>query len=247
MIRLVLRRCLLNTLARAHTQTHMPAPPRPPPADVVLRLSPERASTREISFSQSFSRMSQGRTSVAEYRSEARSFLERFSPDYDGGADTIGVADVTYDPSDPWSSPRGKPRPSSPQFPARNFKPGLSALAARVRQREVFIGVPYGKGKKSLLGLDAGSRDGHEGFFFELPGPASQQPGRVEQMVEVARRAAPEYLPHPRRKKNLRAAKLPQLNPTPRLAKKLALLREGDDELKERPKRQSPSPTAQQK
>lgn len=220
----------------------MPAPPKRPPADVVLRLSPERPSTREASVSHSFSRMSQGRTSVAEYRSEARSFLDRFSPDYDGD-DGTAVNDVTYDPSDPWSSPRGKPRPSSPQFPARNFKPGLSALAARVRQREVFIGVPYGIGKKSLLGLDAESRDGHEGFFFELPGPATKAPSRVDKMVQVAQKAAPEYLPHPRRKKNLRAAKLPELNPTPRLAKKLALLRDGDQELKERPKRKSPSPT----
>ncbi len=220
----------------------MPAPPRHPPADVVLRLSPERPSTREVSVSRSFSRMSQGRTSVAEYRSEARSFLDRFTPDYDGGDDSNGaVGNVTYDPSDPWSSPRGKPRPSSPQFPARNFKPGLSALAARVRQREVFIGTPYGIGKKSLLGLDAESRDGHEGFFFELPGPATKKPTRVEQIVEVAHKAAPEYLPHPRRKKNLRAAKLPELNPTPSLAKKLALLREGDDELKARPQRRSRS------
>lgn len=216
----------------------MPAPPRPPPSDVVLRLSPERPSTREVSVSRSFSRMSQGRTSVAEYRSEARSFLDRYTPDYDGGNGGDGLADVSYDPSDPWSSPRGQPRPSSPQFPARNFKPGLSTLAARVRQREVFIPPGgYGIGKKSMLGLDAESRDGHEGFFFELPGPATKAPDRVMEMVQVAQKAAPEFLPHPRRKKVLRAPKLPELNPTPRLAKKLALLRDGDEELRARPQR----------
>ena len=69
----------------------MPAPPRPPPSDVVLRLSPERPSTREVSVSRSFSRMSQGRTSVAEYRSEARSFLDRYTPDYDGGNGRDGL------------------------------------------------------------------------------------------------------------------------------------------------------------
>ena len=204
----------------------MPPPPRQPAPDVLLRLSPTKPSAREADVSRSFSRMSTGRTSVAEYRSEARAFLDRYTPDYDGDALDSGVGDVTYDPADPWSSPRGAPRASSPQFPARNFKPGLSALAARVRQREVFCPPGgYGVGKKTMLGLDAEARDGHEGFFFELPDPkATGKPDRVMEMVKVAQMAAPEFIPHPRRRKNLRAAKLPELKPTPRLERKLQIM-----------------------
>lgn len=221
----------------------MPPPPRQPAPDVLLRLSPTKPSAEGARASKSFSRMSTGRTSVAAYRSEARAFLDRYAPDSEHDPGDTGVGDVTYDPADPWSSPRGAPRPSSPQCPARNFKPGLSALAARVRQREVFCPPGgYGIGKKTMLGLDASSegQDGHEGFFFEIPDPKTTgKPDRVMDLVKVAQMAAPEFVPHPRRKRrNLRAAKLPELKPTPRLERKLQIMLDTAIEEKEPRKRE---------
>ena len=215
----------------------MPAPPMkppPPPQDVLLRLSPDHPSMHEVEVSRSFSRMSSGRTSVAEYRSDARAFLDRYTPGYDGDAPDE-LAGVTYDPKDPWSSPRGQPRPSSPLLPARNFKPGLSTLAARVRQRELYVPPSgYGEGKKVMLGLNSDAQsDGHEHFFYELDQPKSMVPDRVADLVARAKALSPDLLPHPRRRKKLRPAKLPELKTTPRLAKKLSLLREGDDDLKQ--------------
>jgi hypothetical protein len=116
--------------------------PRPFPQDVRLRVSPEHSSMREVAIDRSFRRMSGGRASVDPARSQAasmlRSFAESASSDDEGADDGLGLANVTYDPKDPWSSPRGKPRESTPPLPQHNFMPGVTALARSLRQRSIY-------------------------------------------------------------------------------------------------------------
>ena len=163
--------------------------------------------------------MSLGRASVEPRSSNASTLLNSFASisGSDNDDDSIdyetGLENVTYDPNDPWSSPRGRPRESTPPLPQRNYCPGVTALARSLKQRSVYTG----NFKMSL-----------EKRFYHESLPAPEPLSRVEQLVQEARSLSSLGFNPSRRRTAVREPRLPSLKTTPRLARKLQLLEEVD-------------------
>eukprot|EP01048_Picozoa_sp_COSAG05_P011194 COSAG05_NODE_1040_length_6068_cov_46.397219_3_plen_179_part_00 len=163
----------------------------------------------------SFTRMSNGRHSVEPSMSQAARLLQSFTGSDIDIDDDIPAANFVYDPTDPWSSPRGPQRETTPPLPRHNFCPGLSELAAKVRQRSIYTG----NFKMSR----------REGYYFERVQASIRTPSRVDQLVSRARSLSSlgfdeaesrtsrmQIKPKPQR--------LPKIQTTPRLERKLKLL-----------------------
>ena len=152
--------------------------------------------------------------------SQAARLLQSFSADSLDDIEDI-PANVTYDPTDPWSSPRGSQRSTTPPLPRHNFCPGLSELAAKVRQRSIYTG----NFKMTRT----------EGYFFERAAATYKAPSRAEQLVSHARSLSSMSFDEAESRKQRMQIKpkpqrLPKLQTTPRLERKLKMLEASEGE-----------------
>jgi hypothetical protein len=163
--------------------------------------------------------MSGGRASVGPRQTQAAKLLASFNAvtgdsddeEYDNAAALDAISKISYDKNDPWSSPRGSHRETTPPLARHNFCPGITDLARKLRQRSIYTG---------------NFKMSRQQYYFFENAVAAQPPSRVEQLVSQARSLSSLGFAEPEKKGSVRPKTpvLPKLTPTPRLARKLALL-----------------------